>query len=88
MKQAVGIMVQRISIFFYGYPGVRLPGGLCSKPQDKLPNLGQMHFNECIAFLELPLAGQLPELQVLHVKGADAIRDIATSALNSWEKVS
>ena len=88
MKQTVGIMVQRIYIFFYGYPGVRLPGGLCSKPQDKLPNLGQMHFNECIAFLELPLAGQLPELQVLHVKGADAIRDIATSALNSWEKVS
>ncbi|RLN23046.1 putative NBS-LRR disease resistance protein [Panicum miliaceum] len=62
-------------IFFYGFPGVRLPGWLCSEPQDKLPHLGHMHFNECIAFSELPPAGQLPELQVLHVKGADAIRN-------------
>ncbi|CAL4958163.1 unnamed protein product [Urochloa decumbens] len=55
-------------IFFYGFPGVSLPGWLCSEPQDKLPHLGHMHFNECTAFSELPPAGQLPELQVLHVR--------------------
>lgn len=37
------------------------PNGYRSEPQDKLPHLGHMHFNECIAFSELPPAGQLPE---------------------------
>jgi Leucine-rich repeat (LRR) protein len=68
-------------IFFYGFPGSSLPRWLCAEPQDQLQHLGHMHFNECIAMTELPPAGQLPELQVLHVKGADAIRNIGAELL-------
>ncbi|XP_052164602.1 putative disease resistance protein RGA1 [Oryza glaberrima] len=63
-------------IFIDGFPGGVFPEWLSSEPQDTLPNLAHLHFNHCISCPELPPAGQLPILQVLHVKGADAVVSI------------
>lgn len=60
-------------IFFVGFPGVRFPEWLCSEPEYKLPNLSHMQLNECISCLQLPPAGQMPELLVLQIRGAGAV---------------
>ncbi|XP_062193040.1 putative disease resistance protein RGA4 [Phragmites australis] len=68
-------------IFLVGFPGVRLPEWLCSEPEHKLPNLAHMHLNECISCSQLPPAGQMPELLVLNIRGADAVVSIGAELL-------
>uniref|UniRef100_A0A0D9X6R4 NB-ARC domain-containing protein n=1 Tax=Leersia perrieri TaxID=77586 RepID=A0A0D9X6R4_9ORYZ len=70
-----------IYIFLDGFPCGTFPEWLSSEPQDTLPNLAHMHFNHCISCPKLPPAGQLPVLQVLHVKGADAVVSIDNDLL-------
>jgi hypothetical protein len=60
-------------IFLDGFLGVRFPEWLCSEPEHKLPHLAHMHLNECISCSQLPPAGQMPELLVLQIRGADAV---------------
>ena len=70
-------------VFIDGFPGCMFPTWLSSEPQNKLPNLAHMHFNDCISCPKLPPAGQLPFLQVLHVKGADAVVNIGAELLGN-----
>jgi hypothetical protein len=60
-------------IYLNGFPGVRFPEWLALEPEHKLPNLAHMHLNECVSCLQLPPAGQMPELLVLQIRGADAV---------------
>ncbi|XP_006643756.1 putative disease resistance RPP13-like protein 1 [Oryza brachyantha] len=68
-------------IFFLGFPGLRFPDWLCSEPEHNMPNLGHMHLNECVSCSELPPAGQMPELLVFQIKGADSIVNIGADLL-------
>uniref|UniRef100_A0ACD5TRX7 Uncharacterized protein n=2 Tax=Avena sativa TaxID=4498 RepID=A0ACD5TRX7_AVESA len=68
-------------IFIVGFPGTAFPEWLCLEPELTMPHLGHMHLNECISCSKLPPAGQMPELQVLQVKGADAVETIGTELL-------
>lgn len=70
-------------IFIDGFPGCMFPAWLSSEPQNKLPNLAHMHFYDCISCPKLPPAGQLPFLQVLHVRGADAVVSIGGELLGN-----
>ncbi|CAO2201192.1 unnamed protein product [Urochloa humidicola] len=70
-------------IFVDGFPGDQFPKWLASEPQNKLPNVAHMHFYDCISCPKLPPAGQLPLLQVFHVKGADAVQSIGAELLGS-----
>lgn len=68
-------------IFLVGFPGVRFPDWLCSEPERKMPNLGHMHLNDCTSCSVLPPAGQMPELLVFKIKGADAIVNMGAELL-------
>ncbi|CAL4965235.1 unnamed protein product [Urochloa decumbens] len=68
-------------IYLNGFPGVRFPEWLCLKPEHKLPNLTHMHLNECISCSQLPPAGQMPELLVLQIRGADSVVSIGAELL-------
>nr|UBY06917.1 NBS-LRR disease resistance protein [Dasypyrum villosum] len=46
-----------------------------------MPSLRQMHLDECVSCSELPPAGQMPQLQFLKIKGADAIESIGKELL-------
>ncbi|RLN31132.1 hypothetical protein C2845_PM05G17900 [Panicum miliaceum] len=70
-------------IFVDGFPGGTFPKWLSSEPQNLLPNVAHMHFYDCISCPNLPPAGQLPLLQVLHVKGADAVVSIGGELLGN-----
>jgi hypothetical protein len=70
-----------VYIFFVGFPGARFPEWLCSEPEHKLPNLAHMLLDECISCSQLPPAGQMPELLVLQIRGADAVVSIGTELL-------
>jgi hypothetical protein len=70
-----------VYIFLDGFPGIRFPEWLCSEPDLIMPNLCHMHLNECISCLKLPPAGQIRQLQVLQVKGADAVETIGSELL-------
>ncbi|XP_044974733.1 putative disease resistance protein RGA4 [Hordeum vulgare subsp. vulgare] len=68
-------------IFLVGFPGTMFPEWLRSKPELNMPSLRQMHLDECISCSELPPAGQMPQLQFLKIKGADAIESIGEELL-------
>ncbi|CAL4958164.1 unnamed protein product [Urochloa decumbens] len=68
-------------IYLNGFRGVRFPEWLCLKPEHKLPNLAHMHLNECISCSQLPPAGQMPELLVLQIRGADSVVSIGAELL-------
>jgi hypothetical protein len=68
-------------IFIVGFPGIKFPEWLCSEPEHNMPNLRHMHLNDCISCSELPPAGQMPQLLVLQIKGADAVESIGTELL-------
>jgi hypothetical protein len=70
-----------VYIFFDGFLGIRFPEWLCSELELNMPNLCHMHLNECICCTKLPPAGQIPQLQVLQIKGADALETIGTELL-------
>ncbi|TVU21876.1 hypothetical protein EJB05_31547, partial [Eragrostis curvula] len=70
-----------VYIFLIGFPGVMFPEWLRSEPEQKLPNLAHMHLDECISCSQLPPAGQMPELQVLQIRAADAIVTIGAEIL-------
>ncbi|VAH72474.1 unnamed protein product [Triticum turgidum subsp. durum] len=70
-----------VYIYLDGFPGVRLPEWLCSEPELNMPSLCHMHLNDCISCSELPPAGQMPELLVLQIKGADTVVTIGTELL-------
>uniref|UniRef100_A0ACD5TS49 Uncharacterized protein n=1 Tax=Avena sativa TaxID=4498 RepID=A0ACD5TS49_AVESA len=70
-----------VYIFLDGFLGIRFPEWLCSELELNMPNLCHMHLNECISCTKLPPAGQLPQLQVLQIKGADALETIGTELL-------
>ncbi|KAL6843154.1 hypothetical protein ACP4OV_026867 [Aristida adscensionis] len=72
-------------IFIDGFPGATFPEWLSSEPQDTLPNVAHMHFYDCISCPKLPPAGQLPLLQVLHVKGADSVEHIGGELLGKGD---
>ena len=73
-------------IYLNGFPGVRFPEWLCLEPEQKLPNLAHMHLNECISCSQLPPAGQMPELIVLQIKGADSVVNIGAELLGKGVK--
>ncbi|KAI4986725.1 hypothetical protein ZWY2020_019355 [Hordeum vulgare] len=62
-------------IFLIGFPGTIFPQWLL-EPELNIPSLRHMHLNECISCSELPPAGQMPQLEVFQIKGADAIETI------------
>jgi hypothetical protein len=70
-----------VYIFFVGFPGLNFPEWLCIEPELKLPNLAHVHLNECISCSELPPAGQMPELLVLQIRGAEAVVSIGGELL-------
>ncbi|XP_048570802.1 putative disease resistance protein RGA1 [Triticum urartu] len=70
-----------VYIYIDGFPGIRFPEWLCSEPELNMPSLCHMHLNECISCSVLPPAGQMPELLVLHIKGADEVVTIGTELL-------
>ncbi|KAI5004730.1 hypothetical protein ZWY2020_031973 [Hordeum vulgare] len=70
-----------VYIYLDGFPGVRFPEWLCSEPELNMPSLCHMHLNDCISCSELPPAGQMPELLVLQIKGADEVVTIGTELL-------
>ncbi|KAF7034928.1 hypothetical protein CFC21_045878 [Triticum aestivum] len=70
-----------VYIYLDGFPGVRFPEWLCSEPELNMPSLCHMHLNDCISCSELPPAGQMPELLVLQIKGADKVVTIGTELL-------
>ncbi|CAO2193657.1 unnamed protein product [Urochloa humidicola] len=70
-----------VYIFLIGFPGARFPEWLCSEPEHKLPNLAHMLLDECISCSQLPPAGQMPELLVLQIRGADAVVSIGAELL-------
>ncbi|CAL4958165.1 unnamed protein product [Urochloa decumbens] len=70
-----------VYIFLVGFPGARFPEWLCSEPERKLPNLAHMLLNHCISCSQLPPAGQMPELLVVQIRGADAVVSIGAELL-------
>ncbi|KAM3346748.1 hypothetical protein ACQJBY_020995 [Aegilops geniculata] len=70
-----------VYIYLDGFPGVRFPEWLCSEPELNMPSLCHMHLNDCISCSELPPAGQMPELLVLQIKGADKVVTMGTELL-------
>lgn len=68
-------------IFVVGFPGTTFPEWLGSKPEATMSRLQHMHLNECISCLELSPVGQMPQLKVLQIKGADAIETIGIGLL-------
>ncbi|KAK1661448.1 hypothetical protein QYE76_049607 [Lolium multiflorum] len=70
-----------VYIFLDGFLGIRFPEWLCSELDLNMPNLCHMHLNECISCTKLPPAGQIPQLQVLQIKGADALESIGSELL-------
>ncbi|CAL4965236.1 unnamed protein product [Urochloa decumbens] len=75
-----------VYIFLVGFPGARFPEWLCSEPERKLPNLAHMLLNECISCSHLPPAGQMPELLVLQIRGADAVVTSEYRRRTPWER--
>ncbi|XP_037417425.1 putative disease resistance protein RGA4 [Triticum dicoccoides] len=74
-------------IFLVGFPGTMFPEWLRSKPELNMPSLRQMHLDECISCSELPPAGQMPQLQFLKIKGADAIESIGEELLGKGVRI-
>jgi hypothetical protein len=70
-----------VYIYLDGFPGIKFPEWLCSELELNMPDLCHMHLNECISCTQLPPAGQVPQLQVLQIKGADALETIGTELL-------
>ncbi|KAM3346746.1 hypothetical protein ACQJBY_020994 [Aegilops geniculata] len=70
-----------VYIFLDGFPGIRFPEWLLSEPELNMPNLCHMHLNGCISCSKLPPAGQMPELLVLQIKGADEVVSIGPELL-------
>ncbi|KAG2561364.1 hypothetical protein PVAP13_8KG294301 [Panicum virgatum] len=73
-------------IFLEGFLGVRFPEWLCLEPEHKLPNLAHVHLNECMSCSQLPPAGQMPELLVLQIRGADSVMSIGAELLGNGVK--
>nr|UBY07014.1 NBS-LRR disease resistance protein [Dasypyrum villosum] len=70
-----------VYIFLDGFLGIRFPEWLLSEPELNMPNLCHMHLNGCISCSELPPAGQMPELLVLQIKGANEVVTIGPELL-------
>jgi hypothetical protein len=70
-----------VYIFLDGFPGIKFPEWLCSELELNMPNLCHMHLDGCISCTQLPPAGQIPQLQVLQIKGADALETVGTELL-------
>ncbi|OEL35978.1 hypothetical protein BAE44_0003010 [Dichanthelium oligosanthes] len=65
-------------LFIHGFLGTLLPTWLITLSLDIFRNLYHLHLNDCIWCPQIPPVGQLPDLLVLKIKGADAVVKLDT----------
>jgi hypothetical protein len=73
-------------LFIHGFLGTKFPSWLVSPSSAIFRNLEHLHLNDCISCPQIPPVGQLPDLLVLKIKGADAVVKMETEVLGQGMK--